>query len=561
MNSDRGHILRAFVAILLFVGLANISSCKWGSWDLFGGDPVNQDGSGGDGDSGGNNGDGSSTDFPPAVFTANIGGTKINEPVELFSSFSNGSDIIELTGVINVGGSGTDFKVSPDGTLVAYLFQKSNGNFELRVVPVEGGAVIRISQALSDDSDVVEFNWSPDGFRIAYLADDVIDGRFELYTNLSQGGDNVKVSGDLPPGGRVQAFEWAPDSSLIAYTADQNILGEFELFSTPDTEADPARVSRQILPNDGDVTEFGWSPGSIRIAYLSDQRSSGEFELFITNLRAGGGNVQISGGGVNVLEFAWAPDLANESIAYSTERAIFTASPEEADSGIQVTPALPIDGSIADFAWAPNSSRIAYRADQDFFGDIELFTVRPDSSNNIQISGALVTGGDVTDFVWSPDSNFIAYRANQDSVLIFELYVATPDVSESDTKVSGDMILTGSVEPIFSWSPDSARVAYRANQITANAIELFTSTPDGQTNDRVSGDLFSGGDVLEFKWAPDNSGIGYIADQESDEFFELFASTPDGGDTAILSGSFAEAGDVLFFEWVPESAEPDPNNP
>jgi hypothetical protein len=113
--------------------------------------------------------------------------------------------------------------------------------------------------------------------------------------------------------------------------------------------------------------------------------------------------------------------------------------------------------------------------------------------------------------------------------------------------------MIGKVDPVFEWSPDSARVAYRANQRTADAIELFTSTPDGQENDRVSGDLSSGGNVGEFIWAPDDSGIGYIADQENDEVFELFASTPNGDETANLSGSFAEDedGDVLFFEWVP----------
>ena len=112
--------------------------------------------------------------------------------------------------------------------------------------------------------------------------------------------------------------------------------------------------------------------------------------------------------------------------------------------------------------------------------------------------------------------------------------------------------MAGDVDLSFAWSPDSARVAYRANQRTAGAVELFTSTPDGQSNDRVSGNLFSGGNVEEFIWAPDSSSIGYITDQENIEVFELFASTPNGDETARLSGTVAEAGDVLFFEWVPE---------
>jgi hypothetical protein len=186
-----------------------------------------------------------------------------------------------------------------------------------------------------------------------------------------------------------------------------------------------------------------------------------------------------------------------------------------------------------------------------------LFTVEPDGNDDLRISGDLTEGGDVTDFSWAPDSSFIAYRANQDNVIIFELYVTTPDDSSNDTKVSG-IPMIGKVDPVFEWSPDSARVAYRANQRTADAIELFTATPDGQENDRVSGDLSSGDNGDEFKWAPLDSsdispGIGYIADQGNDGVFELFASTPNGDETANLSGSFAEDedGDVLFFEWVP----------
>ena len=112
MKSDRDHILRAFVAILLLIGLVNISSCKWGNWDLMGGDPINQNDS---------NGDGGISNFPPAVFTAARSGTKLNEPIELFSSFEDGSEIIALTGIINRGEMGDEFKVSPDGAETAKL--------------------------------------------------------------------------------------------------------------------------------------------------------------------------------------------------------------------------------------------------------------------------------------------------------------------------------------------------------------------------------------------------------------------------------------------------------
>jgi Tol biopolymer transport system component len=541
------------IIILILISLSMIFGCNGDDWsfDLFGGDSVN-----GDDGNGNNNGngdddngiglfvlsipeDGISDKFPAAVFSAITDDTKTKKPVELFSSFDDGSDIRELTGVINRDGTGDVFKVSPDGKRVAYLSEEKS----------EDDAVIRISELPSDDAEVTGFDWSPDSTRIAYLANREIDGRVELYTNLAEGGDNLKVS----DGGTVKAFEWSPDSKLLAYTADRNELGEFELFTTPPTERDPVRVSGSFLPNRGDVTEFSWSPGSSRVAYLSDQQLAGIFELFTSRPRRSQDPDQISNG-VSVRSFAWAPDEEDEMIAYSTEARIFTASPDGGSSSEQVTPDPAINQEISDFSWAPNSSRIAYRANQRFENIIELFTVEPDGGDNLRISGDfdLTTGGDVTDFVWSPNSRFVAYRANQDNVTNFELYVTTPDDSSNDTKVTGTPMI-GEVDPVFEWSPDSKRVAYLADQRFAGTIELFTATPDGEENDRISGDLASGGNVGEFIWAPDSSSIGYIADQETNNVFELFGSTPDGAETVTLSGSLSEDGDVSFFEWVPDT--------
>ena len=563
MTKHSEIIFSKVIIILILFSLTTFFGCDGDDWsfDLFGGDSANGDDDNNNNNNNNNNNgnggddkgiglfvvaipeDGVFDEFPGAIFSAVTDDTKSKKPVELFSSFDDGSDITELTGVINRDGTGNVFKVSPDGKRVAYLSEENN----------EDDTETRIRELSSDDADVTEFDWSPDSSRIAYLAKDGSDGRVELYTNLAEGGENRKVSGSLPLGGKVEAFEWSPDSELLAYTADQNNLGEFELFTTPPTERDPVRVSGSFLPNSGDVTEFSWSPGGSRIAYLSDQQLAGFFELFTSRPRRSEDPDLISEG-VSVQAFAWAPDQADDTIAYSTEAIIFTAPPDGGSNPEQVTPDPTINQEISDFSWAPDSSRIAYRANQRFDDIIELFTVEPDGDDNLRISGDfdLTTSGDVTDFVWSPDSRFIAYRANQDNVIIFELYVTTPDDSSNDTKVSGTPMI-GDVDPVFEWSPDSKRVAYRANQITADAIELFTATPDGQEKDRVSGDLASGGNVGEFIWAPDSSGIGYIADQETNNVFELFGSTPDGAETTTLSGLFAEDedGDVLFFEWVP----------
>ena len=77
MTKSSDIISSKIVIILIFISSTTIFGCKWGSWsfDLFGGDSIN-------GDSDNDNGDGIPVEFPPAVCSANIGGTKINEHVE-----------------------------------------------------------------------------------------------------------------------------------------------------------------------------------------------------------------------------------------------------------------------------------------------------------------------------------------------------------------------------------------------------------------------------------------------------------------------------------------------
>ena len=547
------------IIILILFSLTTIFGCNGDDWsfDLFGGDSANgDDPNNPDDPTPGDNKrglfvvsipeDSISAEFPAAVFSAITDDTRSNKPVELFSSFNDGSEITELTGVINSSGTGNVFKVAPDGKRVAYLREKKS----------ENDTEIRISELSLNDADVTEFDWSPDSSRIAYLVDDESDDRVELYTNLAEGGDNRKVSGSLPLGGKVKAFEWSPDSSLLAYTADQNNLNEFELFTTPPTERDPVKVSGTGSSNRGDVTKFSWSPESSRIAYLSDQRLADFFELF-TNLprpKPSDDPDPISES-VNVLKFAWAPVEVDRSLAYSTGRRIYTARPNGDDNN-RVTRELTDGGKISDFSWAPDSTRIAYLADQETDEVFELFTVEPDGNDDVRISDDLTDDGDVTDFSWAPDSTRIAYLADQETDEVFELFTVEPDGNDG-LRISDDLTDGGDVTD-FVWSPDSIRVAYRANQRTADAIELFTATPDGQEKKRVSGDLAIDGNVGEFIWAPrDNSGIspgiGYVADQNADEVFELFGSTPDGAEPLPLSGSFADDDDVLFFEWVPES--------
>ena len=514
--------------------------------------------------------------FPPAVFIAD---KVVNGVDELFVAFNDGSEIIKLSEQLVSRGNVVDFQISPDGIFVAYIAdQDTAGLFELYVVAVDKApdeTAIKVSGIMAGNGILQRptgeyvFGWAPDSSRLAYVADQNELRVFELFTATPDGTENDVIS-DLPdpltnPDRDVQDFEWASDSDSIAYIADQNTDEVFELYVSPsDSNTPNFKVSGAALDGSG-IKElepvpsgeyaFAWAPDSSRLAFLADQLIDGiiEFELY-TNLPRGTNNLRISGpqgDSGQVENFAWAPN--SQQIAYRANQNIvtaidlFTALPGVSSSFQQISSGMEPGQGVTLFKWSPDSTRVAFISDRAFTGFFRLFTTSPNNSNNILVSGSLSSTTDVTEFKWAPDSRRIAYV---DRLVgnIFELFTTLRDV-EPSTLISSS--LADDDEEDFAWAPDSVRIAYLADQNFIGEFELFTSTPDGNFTDVVSGPLATGGSVQEFKWAQDSSGVGYIADQDTDTLEELFASQPDGTDNTLLSGVLVTGGDVLSFDWVP----------
>ena len=250
-------------------------------------------------------------------------------------------------------------------------------------------------------------------------------------------------------------------------------------------------------------------------------------------------------------------------MAYSADQLVdnkielFVSPPDSNLPNVKVSGTVMAGTGIADsgqnFGWAPDSTRLAYVADQDAAGIFELYSVLPNGLSNAVVSDIPplpVVNRNVQDFQWQPNSTHIAYVADQETDGKFELFVSPKDSNTGNLRVSGSP-MTGTGITDFAWAADSSRIAYLADQITAAVFELFASAPDGSTNGKVSGTLVAGGEVQSFKWAPDLSGIGYIADQSTNNVNELYASQPDGSANIRLSGPLAAGGDVASFDWLP----------
>jgi Tol biopolymer transport system component len=212
--------------------------------------------------------------------------------------------------------------------------------------------------------------------------------------------------------------------------------------------------------------------------------------------------------------------------------------------------------NVVDYEWAPNSSRLAYYADQTAVNQFDLFSNTPDGSDNVTLGGM---SGDLDVFpgialpglyAWAPNSLLIAFVADRDLDDAFALYVVNPTDGTGRIRVSLAATVTQAVTGAPSWAPDNSRIAYLGDFLTDGTDELFTSSPTvANTSTRVNSNLINGdvqtGNGLDIfrppAWAPDSSRIAYTARQSIDQR-EVYAGLPGGGIPTKLSGPLAMNG-------------------
>jgi dipeptidyl aminopeptidase/acylaminoacyl peptidase len=112
-------------------------------------------------------------------------------------------------------------QISPDGSAVAFVVIRPNFTTDSYDTTLELiNIAARSRRALTHDRDGIGYpRWSPDGTRIAYIAQTGgSDSTAQVFVLPMSGGDAVQIT-DAP--NDVQQLDWSPDGKVIAYaTAD-----------------------------------------------------------------------------------------------------------------------------------------------------------------------------------------------------------------------------------------------------------------------------------------------------------------------------------------------------
>lgn len=239
-----------------------------------------------------------------------------------------------------------------------------------------------------------------------------------------------------------------------------------------------------------------------------------------------------------------------------------------------VAPAVPASGAmvaggdVIDLWWSPDSTMIAYLADQNVDGMDELFLVdvtNPTTPGTpIQISGALATAAnDVSAVFWSPAADGLIYAADPtDGVTeLFYVDLSNPAAPGAPVRVHPVLAAGQSCDEDVQWSPFGGAAVFRCDSATPGVFELWyvpiTGTAPGTTQ-RASGTMAPGGDVTagEFGFSPDGLGVAYLADQSTDGVQSLYLTVIFGGTIIPGLAVISEPGaneDVTRFVFGPNA--------
>jgi Tol biopolymer transport system component len=419
------------------------------------------------------------------------------------------------------------------------------------------GEVYDVSGPLTDGGDVLDYAWSPDERRVAFLADAFLDGTNQLFVADAASGVRTEVVTDLVPLGTVGFFRWIADGSRLAYVAESTTEAAFEISTVRPDGTGAVRLCPPFAAGQF-VSRIQSSPDGAGVAYAANQDDPGQQELYVAPVDGSSPSLRVSGDFVadgqlaaGASAFAWSPD--NARIAYLAQQddlgafELYASSP---DGTGNVELSAPGPRTVVSFAWAPDGSRMAYYSDEDLPGRFELSTVLPDGTGRVRVSADPVPGGNVLDYAWSPDGTRLAYRQDQFLDEQFSLHVVAAEGGPSTT-VSGPLQAEGVLG--WAWAPDGSRLVYQARQDSLLLAELYTVRPDGTQNTRISGDFVVAGQILGFAWSPRSDAVAYLADVDAQNRFELYVAGALGGSTRV-SGPTQTGIPVGTFAWTPDGS-------
>lgn len=392
-----------------------------------------------------------------------------------------------LSGALVAGGEVGAFLVTPDGTRVIYeADQLIDGQERIFSASLSGGAPVELSTSFANLAYVTDI--SADSARVCFSLDN------DLSIASADGISTISLTG-----GRIRC-QFSPDSANVAFTnSSSGIQIAPTQTGTPITSLTPGKTS-------GTAIGFRFNPDNLGIVYAGDYDTSGVIELYRVTISTKeilkvSGNL-VSGG-----------DVTQFSNLYNSQG---------------VSPKITV-----------NSARVVFRADAEADNRFELYSSRLSDGFRSKISQGSSPNGDVLEFWIS--GNTVVYLANL-RVSAFEIFSVNLDGS-AHTLLSGSS--SGSVSDGIEIDPSATYAVYRGDLETAGVRAVYRNAIGNATRVRLS--VASAVSILYFLISPDGTRVLYGND-------DMAWTVPIGGSAADSVQIWVTGTDVgRRWVWTPDS--------
>jgi eukaryotic-like serine/threonine-protein kinase len=423
---------------------------------------------------------------------------------------------------------------SPDGTRLAYVAE-TDGLKQLFVRTLSTGAEQRVSHFSGDN---IQPAWSPDGRRLAFVRASTVGGKLEptdINGWFDEGGDIWSVELD---GGRetqlVQsAFDpsYSPDGTRLAF--DASWAGARRIWIADSTGRNP----RQVTSDSSEAvvhTSPRWSPDGTKLVFRRIEKIKSDIVVVDLNTQA---LTRITDDYVPDMDPVWGPD--GRSIYFSSSRGggLNLWRTELGSGGTPVGAPQQLTtgaGDDVEPTVAPNGSRLA-------------FAVRGINSDlwRLPMTSAGESAGPPQPLVsttrvesrgsWSPDGKAIAF--NSDRLGEMNIWVRNKDDSTARQLTRGP---GGDYQP--NWSPDGRSIAFFSAR-SGNADIWTVQLADGRLT-QLTQDPAT--DTNPF-YSPDGHTIAFLSDRSGRS--EVWVMGADGSNPRRLT-SIGAGGH--FLRWMPD---------
>lgn len=173
---------------------------------------------------------------------------------------------------------------------------------------------------------------------------------------------------------------------------------------------------------------------------------------------------------------------------------------------VNVAPAVDPGWAVGE-TFSPGSTHLAFLNGPNGNSPYDLYLVALSGDPTPVRINPVATGGSGVNphFEFSPDGTRIAYQADLDGSGVVELYVQDADVDDPGPALR--VTVGGSGRP--HWSPDGATIFYTDDGDSDGTSELYAVDMTGSPADPEIHDPGDSGAVRRVSWAPDGQGVTY----------------------------------------------------